>query len=191
MLGVLLDVEVTKDVLEEEEAVVVGVSESWRVVEDSNIRVNHFVVTDEKERRSIDCSLAVGLFYVSSLCDSSKVLVDSIHKGIVVDGSSSNNDEVVTEIVGGLEVGEVIRCEALEFIRVTLDWLSEHMVTEGVEVSILERHLLIALEVGVVLGGKLLFAEFQLSVVEVSVAHSISQKLNSLCNISFVDRERN
>lgn len=59
----LLDVEISEHMLKEEETVVIGVVESRCIVEDSHIRVNHLVITNEEKGRCIYSILTVGFRY--------------------------------------------------------------------------------------------------------------------------------
>jgi len=67
--------------------------------------------------------------------------VDGFNERVVVDSSSSNNTYVISVVVGSLEVSKVISRDLLDLIGVSLDWLSEHMVTERVEMAILKSSL--------------------------------------------------
>jgi len=67
--------------------------------------------------------------------------VDGFNERVVVDSSSSNNTYVISVVVGSLEVSKVISRDLLDLVGVSLDWLSEHMVTERVEMAILKSSL--------------------------------------------------
>jgi len=58
------------------------------------------------------------------------MVVDGVNKGVVVNISSSNNYQVISEVVGSFELCKGIRGDLLNLIGISLDWLTEHMVTE-------------------------------------------------------------
>jgi len=77
--------------------------------------------------------------------------VDGFNERVVVDSSSSNNTYVISVVVGSFVVSKVISRDLLDLIGVSLDWLSEHMVTIRVEMTILKSSLLVGLEVSIML----------------------------------------
>jgi len=77
--------------------------------------------------------------------------VDGINERVVVDSSSSDNNNVISVVVGSFVVSKVISRDLLDLIGVSLDWLSEHMVTIRVEMTILKSSLLVGLEVSIML----------------------------------------
>lgn len=117
------------------------------------------------------------------------MLVHGIDEGVVVDGTSSNDNDVVTVVVSSLEVGEVVGGELLELVGVSLGRLAELMVTEGVVVGVLEEVTVVVLVVTIVFSGQFLLEQLKLSGVEVGVAHCITKDLNSSPQVSLVDGE--
>jgi len=79
------------------------------------------------------------------------MVVDGINKGIMIDISSSNNVNVISEVVGSFELCKGIGGDLLNLIGISLDGLTHHMVTEGVEMRVLKGSLMIILEVIIVL----------------------------------------
>lgn len=67
MLSIVLDVVVGEDSLEELESVVVRVSISGSIEEDTDVRVDHLIISDHEKGRVVDSSLGVGNSSVGSL----------------------------------------------------------------------------------------------------------------------------
>ena len=59
VLGVVLDVVVAKDVLEKLEGMEVWVGIAWGIIEDSDVGVDHLVISGEEKSWGIDGSLGV------------------------------------------------------------------------------------------------------------------------------------
>jgi len=190
VLGVLLDIVGAEDVLHEQESVVVGVGEGRRVVEDGDVGVDHLIVTDEQDRGSVDALFTVRLWYGSRLSNGAEVLADSVRELLVENIAGTDDHDVVAEVVGGLVMCEVFGLDSLELIGVTLDWLTEHMVTERVEMGILNSGRVIVPVVEVMLGGNLLLLEFQLRRVEACIANCIAEHLNGSSHVVSHDSER-
>jgi hypothetical protein len=97
------------------------------------------------------------------------MLVDLVHKFIMVDVSSSNNNNVVSEEVGGVEVSEVISAESVENVSVTLNWLTHHVLSVYVEVSIFNGGLEVSMVVVFMLLVNFFLNKLELVLVESAV----------------------
>jgi hypothetical protein len=82
---------------------------------------------------------------------------------LVIDVTRSNNDKIVTEVIGGLISSEIISSQVAEIICITPDWLSHHVVSKCIEVRILESSLLIMFVAVAVLSSDVLFEKFKLT----------------------------
>jgi hypothetical protein len=175
VLSVLVDSVGAEHVLEEQERVVVLVLDAGSVVEDTNVRVVHLVITDEEQRRSVDSRVGVGLLAGGGLGDVAERLVDHVDESLMGDVAGTDDDEVVTEVVLGLELGKVVDAQVGEHVGVTLDGLTELMVTEGVEVGVLEGGVF-QVRVGVlVIGSDLLLQDLELSGVQAGVGNGVTE----------------
>ena len=58
--GILVDSVGTEKVLEEQESIVVFVLHRWCIIEDTNVGVDHLVVSDEEKSGDVDSFLGVG-----------------------------------------------------------------------------------------------------------------------------------
>lgn len=67
VLSIVLDVVVGEDSLEELESVVVRVSISGSIEEDTDVRVDHLIISDHEKGGVVDSSLGVGNSSVGSL----------------------------------------------------------------------------------------------------------------------------
>ena len=106
--GVLINSVIAEHVLEKEEGVVVRVLDGRGIVEDGNIAVNHFVVADEEHGGNVDGSLYALNLARGRLGKAVKGVGDLANELVVVDVASTNNHKVVTEVVGSVEVTNVI-----------------------------------------------------------------------------------
>ena len=97
------------------------------------------------------------------------MLVDLVHKFIMVDVSSANDDDVVSEEVGGVEVSEVISSESVEDVSVTLDWLAHHVLSVDVEVSVFNGGLEVSVVVVFMLLVNFFLDKLELVLVESAV----------------------
>ena len=184
MLSVLLDVVVTDHVTEELEGVVVLVVDRGSVVEDTNVGVVHLIVTHHQESGNVDTLVSVRLLNSSFLLDAAEGLLDLTDEVVVLDGTSSNNDHLVTDEVSAAVLREDVRGKVLEVIGITTHWLSEHMVTESVEVDGLVHssfEVLVESFVGLTL---LLLGDLKLCGVEGGVAESVTEHGNSTASVS-------
>jgi hypothetical protein len=161
------------------------------VVEDTDVGVVHLVITDEEEGRCVDGLVSVGLGASGDLGDVSERLVHHVHKLFVGDVAGTNDDEVVTEVVLGLEIGKIVNAEVSEHISITLDGLAELMVTEGVEVGVLESSVL-KVRVGVLMvSSDLLLEDLKLSSVKTGVSNGITEHRDSTANVVLEDSHAN
>jgi len=166
MTGVLVNAVVTEHVLEEEEGIVVGILDGGGVIEDSDVGVDHLVVSDEEESRDVN-----GTFLVLDLASGllGEGLEGSANLGdelVVVEVADTSHNDVVTEVVGGVEVSQVVDSEGLEDISVSLDGLAHHMLSVDVEVSVLNGGLEVAVAAVFVLFSDLLLNDVELVGVE-------------------------
>jgi len=191
MLSVLVDSVGAEHVLEEEECVVVLVLDAGGVVENTNVGVVHLVITDEEKGRSVDSLVSVGLGAGSGLRDVSERLVHLIDKLFVGDVAGADDDEVVTEVVLGLEIGEIINAEVREHISVTLDGLTELMITVRVEVGVLEGSVLEVSVAILVVGSNFLLEDLELSGVEAGVGNSVTEHRDGTANVVLEDGHAN
>lgn len=179
VLGVLVDSVRAEHVLQQQEGVEVLVSGGWGIVEHTDVGVIHLIVSDHEQAWDVDWLLSVSGWYVGALWQRVEVLLNGINDLVVVDVSSGDDSDVVSIVVGGVEVSDVVKGNGLSQISVTSDWLSEHMLSEAVEVHVLEQSLLVATMVVLVILAHLVLAEFELSRVEGSVAKHISEDRHS------------
>lgn len=175
MLGVLVNSVGAKHVLEEHEGVEVLVLHGGSIVEDSNVGVVHLVITDEHEGRNVDSLIHVLSDTGGGLGDRLEGVVNLINESGVIDVTSSDDDKVVTEVVGSLVSGEVLHGEGGKLISVTLDGLAEHVVSVGVEVSVFKGGVLEIVLVVSVISGNLLLKDLELSLVEGGVSNGVTE----------------
>jgi len=183
VLGVLVDSVASEDVLEESEGVVVFVVDRGGVVEDSNVGVVHLIISDKEERRGVD-ALIVGRVKSGGLLHGSKGLVALLDEGFVGNGTGSNNDHVVSEVVGSSVAIESFNSQVLDVITISVNGLSHHVVSVRVVMSQLKSVGLQLFEVVLVISSKLLFASLELSSVEVGVRVNVSEDVDSITDIT-------
>ena len=154
------------------------------IVEDTHVGVVHLVVTQHNESRRVNTLVRVGLGLLRSLLHGAESVADSIHEGVVVDGASAHNDNVLACVVGGLELGEHVHVDVLQVVSITADRLSHHVVSEGVEVASFKSRGLLVLVHGIVLGSLLLLGNFELSLVESGVVDYVSEHGESTADVT-------
>lgn len=57
------------------------------------------------------------------------MLLNCLDNSVVGNVTGGHNDDIVTEVIGGVEISQMIDTEIVSKISVTLDWLSEHMLS--------------------------------------------------------------
>lgn len=176
VFSILIDSVGAEHVLEQIESIIVLVLERWSIVENTNIGVDHLVISDHKDSWDVDGSLGVLGWDVSSLGKGSESLLNLLDDLAVVDLTSGNDDDVVTVVVGSVVISEHVDADLLSDVSVALDWLTDHVLSVDVEVAVLNSGLVIASVVRLMLGRDLLLGELKLSGVQGWVADGITEK---------------
>ena len=84
------------------------------------------------------------------------MLVHLVHELFVVNVASTYYYNVVSIEVSGVEFSEMVSSECLEDVSVSLDWLTHHVVSVDVEVSVLNGGLEVLMVVILMLMSNLL-----------------------------------
>lgn len=177
--------------LEQQECVVVLVFDAGGIVEDGNVGVVHLVITNKHESGGEDSGILVGSRAGSSLANAVEAVVNLIDELVVVDVTSTNNNEVVTVVVGGLEGVQVINREAGKVVSITLNRLTQHVVTVGVEVSVFKSSSLHVHVVSSVISGDFLLKDLELSSIKSGVGEGVSEKADSAGDVVLEDGHTN
>lgn len=106
-------------------------------------------------------------------------MLNGVNDLLVVNITSSDNNNVLTSVVGGVVVSKVVNSKSMSEISVSLDWLSHHVLSERVEVSVLKSGFRESIVVILVFLANLLFKELKFSSVEGWVADHITKNLDS------------
>lgn len=85
---------------QQQEAIVVLVLDTWSIVEDTDIRVNHLIITNEKECWDINWLFCVGSWDVGLCRYRMEGLLDLVNDLLVTDIASGNDNHVLSIIVG-------------------------------------------------------------------------------------------
>lgn len=187
MLSVLVNSVGAEHVLKEKEAIVVLVLDGRSIVEDTNVGVDHLVVSDEEDRRSVVRLLGVLGGDLGLLGKSGEGLLNLLDDLSVVDVSGGNDDKVVTVVVGGVVLSEVVGANLLEHISITLNRLTDNVISETVEVSVLESRLLVSSVVLLVLGADLFLEDLELGRVEGGVADGVTEEADGSGGVTLED----
>jgi len=190
VLSMLVNSVRAEHVLQEEETVVILVLDSWSIVEDTNVGVVHLIVSDEEDGWNVDGLLGVLGLDNGVLWKGSEVLLNGIDDLIVVNITSGNDDHVITVIVGSLVILQHTGSDGVGHISISLDWLSKHVLSEGVEVSVFEGGLLESVVVVFVLHADLILNKLKLGRVKSVVAEHISKETDGFASITLEDLER-
>ena len=84
------------------------------------------------------------------------MLVHLVHELFVVNVASTYYYNVVSIEVSGVKFSEMVSSECLEDVSVSLDWLTHHVVSVDVEVSVLNGGLEVLMVVILMLMSNLL-----------------------------------
>ena len=187
MLSVLINSVRPEHVLQEEETVVVLVLDTWGIVEDTNVTVVHLIVSDEEDSWDVDGFIGVLGGNGCVLWEGSEVLLNGIDDGVVGDITGGDDNHVVTVVVGGVVFSEVVSSQSGGHISITLDWLSKHVLSVGVEMSVFESGLFEPVMVVLMLHADLILDELKLGRVKSVVGKHISEKADGFASISLKD----
>ena len=103
----------------------------------------------------------------------------------MVDVSSTNNNNVITEVVSSVEIAEVVSRDVLEVVTVSLDGLTHHVLSVNVVMAVLKSCFHIAVVVVLVLLSNFLLNELELVGIEGTACNEVTKQLDSLLNITF------
>jgi len=184
VLSVLVDSVGAEHVLEESKGVEVLILGGRGIVEHSDVGVVHLIISDHEQAWHIDWLLGVHGIDRGVLGQGVEELLGSINDLLVGDVTSGDDGDVISIVVGGVEVSDVIERDGLGEISVSLDWLSEHVLSKGVEMNVLESGLLKPVVVVLMLLSYFLLAEFKLGRVEGLVAKHVSEHGHGFGGIS-------
>lgn len=108
MLSVVLNVVGAEHVLEQIEGIVVLILDRGSIVENSNIRVVHLIVTDHENGRAVDGLLGVLRRNSAVLGKSGESLRHCVTDGLMANVTSGNDSHVVSIEVGSVELTDLI-----------------------------------------------------------------------------------
>ena len=110
--------------LEKQESVVILMLDTWSIVEDTNIRVVHLIVTNKHKGGNVNSFVTVWSCAGCGLADRLECVVNLANEFFMVDITSTNNYKVVTEVVSSVVTSKVVNCKVAKVISITFDWLS-------------------------------------------------------------------
>jgi len=142
VLGINIDLVVAEHSLQEQETVEVLVFPAGSVVEHTDRRVDHLVVTDHEEARVEDGLLEVQNGAVRSTGHVREVLLCEVNQLLVVNGTGSNDHHVLTKVVSGVEVDDHVPVDGPDVVDVSKNRLSHHVLSVHVVVNIFHESFL-------------------------------------------------
>ena len=184
MFSVLVDSISTEHVLHELESEVILVFDTWSIIEDTNVGVDHLIISNHEKSWDVDWCLGVLCWDGGLEWEGREVLFNGVNNLGMVNITGGNDDDVLTNVVSSVVVSEVIGTKGLGKISISFDWLSHHVLSVGVEVGVLKSGLRISVMVILVFLANLFLKEFKLGGVELWIANHISEKGNSFSGIS-------
>lgn len=132
VLSVLVNSIASDHVLHKEEGVVVWVLSAWGIEEDTNICVDHLIISHHEEGWNIDTLFSSFSVSDGLLSNRGKLISDLLDEGIVINVSSSNDDHVVSIVVGSSEALKRINRQFSKKICISSNWLSHLVISECV-----------------------------------------------------------
>ena len=130
VLSMLVDSVGSEHVLQEEETIVILVLDTWSIVEDSDVTVVHLIISDEENGWDVDSLFGVLGWDSCVLWEGSKVLLNGINDRVVGNITGGDDDHVVTVVVSGVVVSELVHSQSVSEISISLNWLSKHVLSE-------------------------------------------------------------
>jgi len=120
------------------------------------------------------------------LLESAESLAHLVDKAVVVNGSGTNDDHVLTSKVSSFVLVEHVDVKVLELVVVTTDRLSHLVVSEGIVMASLESGSLIILTHVFVLLSLLLLGNLKLGSIEGGVSDGVAKHRNSTAEVTLV-----
>lgn len=108
----------------------------------------------------------------------------------MIDVASTNYNDVITEVVGGMEVAKVINSDLLNVIAVSFNGLAHHVLSVNIEMTVFKGSLHIAVVVVFVFLSNLLLNELKFVGAKSAIGDNISKKLDGLANVTLEDLKR-
>lgn len=102
-------------------------------------------------------------------------MLNLVHNLLVANITSGNDNDVFTVIVGSMEISELLNTDGADVVAVSLNRLTHHVLSEGVEVSVFEESLFISGVVLLMLIGNLNLELLKLGSVQRNVADSVTK----------------
>jgi len=79
------------------------VLDSWGIVEDTNVGVDHLVISDEKDGWHVDGFLGVLGWHSGRLGDLVEMLFNVVDNLVVVDITGGDDNDLVSDVIGSVE----------------------------------------------------------------------------------------
>jgi len=177
----------TDNLVEESKGVVVFVSKAGSLEDNTDVDVGHFIISHVEKRGSEVWLVSTGSLALGG--EFTKSLFGKLDQLLVVNITSTNDDDVGTDVVGLVEVNKVFLGDVGDVFSDTSDGLSENVVSVRSVVDGLPGGFeLILLDLDVFTVDGFTFS-FDLVLVIDGVAENITEDLNSLSNLILEDSE--
>ena len=189
VFSVFINSVASENMLEYQECVIVWVLD-WRcIIEDTNVWVIHFIVTDHKQWRCIDCFISVCTWNWGRFYDALEGFLYLINKLIMRNGSSTNYNDVVTEVVSWAVGMKYIWCQELNSVSISTNWLAKLVVSERIIMAVFDCCSFVFVVVCIMLLNQFLFGKFNFCWIKCCWWEGFSKNANSLTNITFKNLE--
>jgi len=113
VLSIVVNSVCTKHILQDLESIEIIIFSRGSIVENTNVRVNHLVITDHENRRSVVRLLRILCCNISRFGHAGEGLLNSIDNLFMINLTSSNYYGVITVVIGRHKVSEVIKLDFL------------------------------------------------------------------------------
>lgn len=107
----------------------------------------------------------------------------------MVDVTSTYNNDIVTEVVGGMEVSNVVSGYAVELVSVTMDWLTHHVFSVDIKVDVIDQSFEVSVVAIFVILMDFFLNEFKFASAELAVADDVTEDFDSLVHVILEDLE--
>jgi hypothetical protein len=111
------------------------------------------------------------------------MLVNLADKFLMVDVTSTNDNDVIAEVVGGVELSQVISSEGMEDVSVSLLGLAHHVLSEDVEMGVLNGGLEVSVVVVFMLLAYFLLHKLEFVFIQDAVGDGVAEKLDCLVDV--------
>ena len=153
------------------------------IIEDTNVRVDHLIISDKEECWDENGSVQVLLRFSCLSRHCVEMLLSQVNQLLMINVSRTDDHDILSEVVGSMEVNYHVSLNLIDVVDVSQDGLAHHMFSIDVIVDVLHKGLHHVFVRGFqFLPDRILF-HLEVVIIVVGVAKHISKDLHRLRDV--------